>query len=223
MKADFDTPGAGLARIPLARGELWLAERWLPPAQADALLADLLARVPWEVHRIRLFGRSVDSPRLSCWIGDPGAAYRYSGVRFAPHPWPPSLAALRAALAAATGTAFDSVLANRYRDGRDAMGWHSDDEPELGPEPVIASLSLGATRRFVLKARTPRGGDAIAGPAQAGEREEERVALDLPHGSLLVMRGATQRNYRHALPRTAKPVGERVNLTFRRIVRPAGD
>jgi alkylated DNA repair dioxygenase AlkB len=214
MKADFDTPGAGLARIPLARGELWLAERWLPPAQADALLADLLARVPWEVHRIRLFGRSVDSPRLSCWIGDPGAAYRYSGVLFEPHPWPPSLAALRAPLAAATGAAFDSVLANRYRDGRDAMGWHSDDEPELGPEPVIASLSLGATRRFVLTARTPRGGAA----AHVTE-DLERVALDLPHGSLLVMRGATQRNYRHALPRTAKPVGERVNLTFRHLSR----
>jgi alkylated DNA repair dioxygenase AlkB len=208
MTADFATPGPALPRselhrIPLARGEMWFVERWLAAAEADALLADLLARVPWEVHRIRLFGRTVDSPRLSCWIGDPGAAYRYSGALFTPHPWPASLAALRAAVAQAAGAPFNSVLANRYRSGTDAMGWHSDDEPELGPQPVIASLSLGATRRFVLKAR-------------AGD---QRLVLELPHGSLLVMRGDTQRNYRHALPRTAKPVGERVNLTFRQVGR----
>jgi len=206
MSADFATPGAGLPRselhrIPLARGELWFAERWLPAAQADGLFTSLVADVPWEVHRIRLFGRMVDSPRLSCWIGDPDAAYRYSGVLFAPQPWPAALAALRAAVDAAARARFDSVLANRYRSGADAMGWHSDDEPELGPRPVIASLSLGATRRFVLKAR-------------AGD---ERLALELPHGSLLVMRGDTQRNYRHALPRTARPVGERINLTFRQV------
>jgi alkylated DNA repair dioxygenase AlkB len=211
MTADFATPGAALPRselhrIPLARGELRFAERWLAAAKADALFADLLARVPWEVHRIRLFGRMVDSPRLSCWIGDPGASYRYSGALFEPHPWPASLAALRAAVEEAAGARFDSVLANRYRSGSDAMGWHSDDEPELGPQPVIASVSLGATRRFVLKAHT---GD-------------ERLALELPHGSLLVMRGDTQRNYRHALPRTARPVGERVNLTFRQVGPGAG-
>jgi alkylated DNA repair dioxygenase AlkB len=95
------------------------------------------------------------------------------------------------------------VLANRYRDGRDAMGWHSDDEPELGPAPVIASVSLGASRRFVLKHRDD--------PAQ-------KLALELDHGSLLVMAGATQRHYKHALPRTARPVGERINLTFRHIL-----
>jgi alkylated DNA repair dioxygenase AlkB len=103
------------------------------------------------------------------------------------------------------GADFNSVLVNRYRDGRDRMGWHSDDEPELGPQPVIASISLGAARRFTLK---PRG-------------EGAPLALDLPHGSLLVMRGDTQAHYRHALPATTRPVGERVNLTFRRIL-PAG-
>ena len=103
--------------------------------------------------------------------------------------------------------AFNSVLANLYRDGRDAMGWHSDDEPELGPKPVIASLSLGATRRFVLKARQPDAEGVI-----------ERHVIELPHGSLLLMRGDCQARYRHALPRTAKPVGPRINLTFRRIL-----
>ena len=128
--------------------------------------------------------------------------YRYSGARFEPRPWPDALLLVRARLCEALQVDFNSVLANRYRDGRDAMGWHADNEPELGPQPVIASLSLGATRRFVLKHR----GDP-----------SRKLALDLPHGSLLVMSGATQRNYRHALPRTARPVGERINLTFRRI------
>jgi alkylated DNA repair dioxygenase AlkB len=97
---------------------------------------------------------------------------------------------------------FNSVLANLYRDGRDSMGWHSDDEPELGSQPAIGSLSLGATRRFVLKHRND---------------PSRKLVLELPHGSLLVMRGATQANYRHALPRTSRPVGPRINLTFRQI------
>ncbi|NUS37799.1 MAG: alpha-ketoglutarate-dependent dioxygenase AlkB [Lysobacter sp.] len=193
-----------LEPLPLADAELTFDPHWLPMPVADALYATLTTEVLWEVHRLRLFGREVDSPRLSCWIGEPDAVYTYSGTRFAPRPWPPSLQPVRAGLAGELRVGFDSVLANLYRDGRDAMGWHSDDEPELGAEPVIASISLGATRRFVLKSRR----DAAL-----------RLALDLPHGSLLVMRGETQRNYRHALPRTARPVGPRINLTFRRILR----
>ncbi|WP_295936677.1 alpha-ketoglutarate-dependent dioxygenase AlkB [uncultured Xanthomonas sp.] len=189
---ELDLPGAELR---------WYPE-WLDPAVAAALCTQLLHEVPWEVHRIRLFGKLVDSPRLSCWIGDADASYRYSGTRFAPDPWPEALLPLRARLAAETGVAFNSVLANRYRDGRDAMGWHSDDERELGPTPVIASLSLGATRRFVLRHR---------------QQPALRQALELTSGGLLLMAGDTQRLYRHALPRTAKPVGERINLTFRRI------
>jgi len=195
-----------LTRLPLTDADVVLDDAWLDPSTADALLATLRDAIAWETHRIRLFGREVDSPRLSCWIGDPGAGYVYSRTRFEPRPWPAALRGLRERLSAELGERFNSVLANRYRDGRDAMGWHSDDEPELGAQPVIASLSLGATRRFVLKRRCD---------------SEHRLALDLPHGSLLVMRGDTQARYRHALPRTAKPVGERINLTFRRIVVPA--
>ncbi|GGA67010.1 DNA methylase [Arenimonas soli] len=183
--------------------EATLFPDWLQADEADALLAALLAQVPWEVHRIRMFGRWVDSPRLSCWIGDPGTGYVYSGARFEPRPWPPALQALRARIDAAAGVAMNSVLANLYRDGRDAMGWHSDDEPELGPRPVIASLSLGGTRRFVFKHRRE--------PA----RKFERL---LEHGSLLLMTGDTQADWKHALPRTARPVPARVNLTFRRIL-----
>src|ERR1044072_7037932 len=102
---------------------------------------DALRReIPWETHRIRLFGREVDSPRLSCWIGDGGTDYTYSRMRYAPRAWPPALASLREALAARFDLHVNSVLANLYRDGRDTMGWHSDAEPELGRAPVIASL-----------------------------------------------------------------------------------
>lgn len=187
----------------LSEADVALDPAWLGSGDANRLLEALRHDVPWETHRLRLFGREVAAPRLSCWIGDPGARYRYSGTLFEPQPWPRVLSPLRTRLCEDLGVDFNSVLANRYRDGRDAMGWHRDDEPELGRQPVIASVSLGAVRRFVLKSvRTP----------------SRRLALDLPHGSLLVMRGDTQRLYRHALPRTAKPVGERINLTFRRIV-----
>lgn len=208
--------GMGWTSLELPGAEVALDPSWLPQAEADALLQALLDTVPWESHRIRLFGRKVDSPRLSCWIGDPGAAYVYSGTRFEPHPWPRALRPVRRRVAEACGTEFNSVLANLYRDGRDAMGWHRDDERELGVQPVIASLSLGATRRFVLKAgkRLP----AEPGQPSGGAGATPRAALELGHGGLLVMRGDTQRHYRHALPRTTRPVGPRVSLTFRRIL-----
>lgn len=192
-----------LAHLELPDATLHYDAHWLPPADADALLAALTRQIPWETHRIRIFGREVDSPRRSCWIGDPGASYAYSRVRFEPRPWPPALLAVRERISDAAGVAMNSVLANLYRDGRDAMGWHSDDEPELGPRPVIASLSLGGTRRFALKHRR----DASL-----------KSSLELVHGSLLLMAGDTQANWRHALPRTSRPVAPRLNLTFRRIV-----
>lgn len=187
----------------LPGAELWFAPDWLQAGQADALFAELRDSIEWETHRIRLFGREVDSPRLSSWIGDEGASYTYSGARFQPRPWPHALADIRRRLARELDYEFNSVLANRYRNGRDYMGWHSDNESALGPQPIIASLSLGATRRFILKGR---------------QEPRRRLELELPCGSMLVMRGDTQQNYRHALPRTARPVGERINLTFRRIV-----
>ncbi|QSX73624.1 alpha-ketoglutarate-dependent dioxygenase AlkB [Lysobacter arenosi] len=192
-----------LSPLPLADAEVRLDRHWLDPGQADALFAALREHVAWEVHRIRLFGREVDSPRLSCWIGDAGTGYRYSGVRFEPRPWPAALLPVRERLCKELGLDFNSVLANLYRDGHDAMGWHSDAEPELGAAPVIASVSLGAARRFALKSRA---------------QPQQRLTLELPHGSLLVMSGPTQRNYRHALPRTARPIGARINLTFRQIL-----
>lgn len=188
--------------IALDGGELVYWRGFLPRDAACGYFAAVRDEVPWERHTLRLYGRDVPMPRLSAWVGDVDAVYAYSGTIYVPQPWTPALAALRNRVAAASGAVFNSVLANRYRDGRDAMGWHADDERELGPAPLIASLSLGATRRFVLR----RKDDA-----------RRRVELALEDGSLLVMRGATQRHWQHALPRTAKPVGERINLTFRRI------
>jgi alkylated DNA repair dioxygenase AlkB len=194
--------------LPLSGAELAIIDRWLAPDEADALLDRLLDAIPWENHRIRMFGREVASPRLSCWIGDPGASYVYSRTRFEPHPWPDALRDLRERVEQACDARFNSVLANLYRDGRDAMGWHSDDEPELGTRPVIASVSLGAERRFLFRPRQP----ADRGRGGASE-------LRLMHGSLLRMAGDTQQRYQHALPRSTRVAAPRINLNFRRIVR----
>jgi alkylated DNA repair dioxygenase AlkB len=194
-----------LRTIDLPDADVALDPAWLPAAGADALFAQLQSDIAWEVHRIRLFGRMVDSPRLSCWIGEADAAYAYSGTRFDPRPWPSSLLPVRERLQRETGIAFNSALANLYRDGRDRMGWHSDNEPELGPRPVIASLSLGASRRFVFRHRS----------VASLQRE-----IILTHGSLLLMGGDTQAHYRHALPASARVHEPRINLTFRQIVAP---
>jgi alkylated DNA repair dioxygenase AlkB len=167
--------------------------------------ARLDTEIAWEQHRLRLFGRELLSPRLSCWIGDAHAVYRYSGTRFEPRPWTPATEELREYLFAHCAERYNSVLANLYRDGRDSMDWHSDDERELGPDPVIVSFSFGGVRRFRLRHRhNPR----------------LRLELELPPGSLLRMAGATQRLYRHDVPKTARAVAPRINLTYRQIIAP---
>lgn len=182
---------------------MWYLPGWLETPCADAVLEELRTTLVWQAHALRLFGRTVLAPRRCAWHGDAGARYAYSGLALEPAPWTPTLAALRDALHGTVGARFDSVLANLYRDGHDRMGWHADDEAALGPAPVIASVSLGATRRFVLRHRT--------------RRELPVSALALEHGSLLVMAGATQRCWKHALPAAARVVQSRINLTFRTV------
>lgn len=175
---------------------------WLPGAEAEGLLRTLEAQTPWRQDRITLFGRSHDVPRLTAWYGDPGCSYAYSGLRLVPLPWTEALGSMRARVARAAGVAFNSVLLNWYRDGNDSMGWHADDEPELGPDPVIASVSLGAARTFQLKHRQ--------------DKTERRIDLDLEHGSLLVMHPPTQAHWVHAVPKRRRAGrGGRINLTFR--------
>lgn len=188
-------------KLDLPDADLRIAVEFLAADEADQLFLRLRDEIAWDVHALRIYGRVVESPRRSCWIGDAGATYTYSGSRFVPRPWSSALLALKSRVEIACGSAFNSVLANWYRDGQDAMGWHADDEPELGPEPLIASVSLGAER--VMRFR--RG---CRGVSQAWR---------LPSGSLLVMAGATQANYQHAIARTTQPVGGRINLTFRQI------
>lgn len=196
-----------LQRLHLPAAELLFDADFLAEPAADVLLAELTATVPWRHEPIRLFGKEVLQPRLTAWYGDAGATYRYSGLTMQPLPWLPVLQQLRQQVESATGSPFNSVLLNLYRTGQDSMGYHADDEPELGPEPVIASLTLGATRTFRLKPRPA----AFAGAAPL----PEPLSVPLTSGSLLVMRGPTQHNWLHALPKTARPIGPRLNLTFR--------
>ncbi|MEB3187479.1 MAG: alpha-ketoglutarate-dependent dioxygenase AlkB [bacterium] len=189
-------------RLDLPDAEVWLCEGWLARDEAARLFEALVAATAWRQEPIRMFGRTVMQPRLLAWHGDPDATYTYSGVCHEPEPWTPDLSSVRERLLPVAGD-FNSVLLNLYRDGRDRMGWHADDERELGPEPVIASVSLGETRRFLLRHRT--------------RRELDTVAIALSAGDLLVMKGATQHRWKHAVPGTAMSVGSRLNLTFRRI------
>jgi len=183
-------------------GQLELLPDFIPAAAREELFERLRQAVPFEAKQIRIMGRSVDQPRLTAWIGDASAVYTYSGVRNVPAPWPEVLAELRDRVAAVTGAPFNSVLCNLYRDGRDSMGMHSDSERELGRNPVIASLSLGAARRFQLRHR---------------KRRDAGLDLELPDGSLLIMRGGLQHHYRHGVPKQPKIEGARINLTFRQV------
>ncbi len=197
--------GAGVSDVEhedLGQGARVELHRELPVAGAmDRLLAEL----PLAEESYRMGGWTVKAPRLVAFHGDPGTGYVYSGLHHEPSPWTPTLGELRERVQETTGLTFNAVLANLYRQGSDSMGWHADAEPEIGPAPAdrwVASLSLGAARRFVLKHR----------------KTGERRVYELGEGDLLVMRGTTQTHWRHALPKTKKPVGPRLNLTFRHIV-----
>jgi alkylated DNA repair dioxygenase AlkB len=198
----------GLVRIDLEAGA-WM-EYWphfVP--EHEVWLARLVAELPLGAETYRIAGRAVTAPRLVAWLGDPDSEYVYSGVRHAPAPWSPALRSMKEMIERESGLRFNSALANYYRDGNDGMGWHADAEPEVGPSPDdrwIASLSLGAPRRFVLRHR---------------RRRDDRRELALGRGALLIMRGTTQTHYRHAAPKTARDVGPRLNITFR-YIRSAG-
>ena len=172
-------------------------------AEADRTLDALIARPDWQRFRSRFFGREVELPRLTAWWGDRHATYRYSGIIHVADGWPRFVEDLRDRLHAELGLFFNGVLANRYCDGSEYMGWHSDDERDLGDEPVIASLSFGAERRFLMRHRS------------RGDLETFELALE--HGSLLLMGGETQRHWKHRLPPMARCRAERVNLTFRHV------
>lgn len=168
--------------------------------ECDRLLTELTQTVDWRHDWITIYGRSMPQPRLTAWYGDPGKSYTYSGITMQPSAWTPTLLDLKAKVDAVSGVVFNSVLLNLYRDGNDSMGWHSDDEAELGQNPVIGSLSLGGTRRFMLRHRFEKG---------------LKHQLELISGSFLLMQGTTQHYWQHHVPKTKRPVPPRINLTFR--------
>jgi alkylated DNA repair dioxygenase AlkB len=169
--------------------------------ESDLLFAQFKADLAWQEESIFIYGRWVKVPRLMCWYGDPGAWYQYSGVNHQPMPWTATLQAIREKVERQCQCTFNSVLANLYRDGKDSMGCHADDEKELGPNPVIASLSLGDERLFRLHHK----------------KTKDKLDIVLGHGDLLVMAGTLQHHWMHAVPKTKKLKTPRINLTFRKI------
>jgi alkylated DNA repair dioxygenase AlkB len=198
--SDSPLPLEDIVRLSLPDAALALWPDFLPAAESRELLRELAATAPWEQSLIRIAGRELPIPRLNVWYGDPGTNYGYSGARLESHPWTPALAALRRRVETITGREFNSALLNCYRSGLDSVDWHSDDEAVLGPEPAIATLSLGAARRFELRHRT-----------QPGLRRH----LVLENGSLLLMAGALQRHWRHRIPKQPAVADRRISITFR--------
>lgn len=175
---------------------------WLQASQAAPLMAKLGKSLQWEKGQIRMFGKWLSIPRQHAWYGDAQANYGWSGQRAEPLPWAPELEQLRQALQQDTGALFNGVLANLYRDGEDCMHWHSDDETELGRQPLVAAISIGAERRFSLRHKS---------------RAYPTHRLQLGHGSLLLMGGDCQHDWQHALPRSTRVDKPRISLTYRYI------
>jgi alkylated DNA repair dioxygenase AlkB len=201
----LDQAGPRWVRFNLPDADVRLLHGFFGPREGDALLRSLLGEIAWRQDKIKIYGKEHLLPRLQQWFGDTGLDYTWSGIHMAPEPWPEILFAIRRRVEDVAGSPFNTVLVNRYRNGQDTVSWHSDDERDLGSAPIIASVSLGAERDFTL-------------------RHNKRTALDtvtipLPHGSLLLMAGTTQSNWQHALPRRKTVTDERINLTFRNVMR----
>ncbi len=187
-------------QLAMPDAEVYLDREFFTADESDTLLADLTAHIAWEQKAIQFMGKHVMQPRLIAWYGDEGKSYRYSGLTVQPLAWTPTLLMMKARVEAVAAMTFNSVLLNLYRDGQDSVGWHSDDEPELGTNPVIASVSLGATRNFQFKHK---------------HEPDLKLSVELTHGCLLLMRGTTQHFWKHQIPKTKKVSAPRINLTFR--------
>jgi alkylated DNA repair dioxygenase AlkB len=198
-----------LRRIPMQDADVSYAESLPLSETPEELLRYLIDQIPWRSESIVLWGRKYQQPRLIAWYGDPGASYTYSGITLNPLPWNEALNRVKRSVERFTGFKFNSVLANYYRDHRDSMGFHSDNEPELGTQPVIASVSLGEERTLVMRHKI--------------RKELSPVKLPLASGSILLMKGTTQSYWVHGIPKESLACGPRINLTFRRIPEAASD
>lgn len=189
----------------LPDAELTLWPTWLTADAAAQLQQQLTTELGWRQEQIRIYGKTVNIPRLQVWMGEPHCSYQYSGVRFTPQPWHDAVRQLCREVSHATAQPLNCVLLNLYASGQDHMGWHADNEPELGAAPVIVSLSLGASRRFDLLHQT----------------QGHQLQLQLHNGSLLLMAGGCQQHWQHRLPKQSRVAAPRLNLTFRYIAPPA--
>ena len=158
--------------------------------------------INWKQDEIKMFGKTIPLPRLTSWYGDKGKGYTYSGITSQPNEWNKGLSYIREQVEKIAEEDFNSVLLNWYRDGEDYLSWHADDEPELGPSPVIASVNIGQSRDFLLRHKLDKS---------------KKIVIPLHHGSLLIMRGELQKYWEHSVPKRKSVVGSRFNLTFRRI------
>ncbi len=184
-------------------GEMYYWQNFLNVHDCANLYNELLVNVPWKNDELVMFGKLIKTSRKVAWYGDEGKVYTYSGKQKRPLSWSPELTKIKRLVEHATGFEFNSCLLNLYHNGEEGMGWHADNEPELGNQPMIASLSLGATRKFSLKHNTTG----------------EKVDIILESGSLLIMKGKLQHCWKHALPKSKKVKSPRINLTFRQIIR----
>jgi alkylated DNA repair dioxygenase AlkB len=189
-----------MMRLDLPDADVTFAPGFFPPDVSDRYLDDLLKTIGWRQEQVKLFGKRIDQPRLTAWHGDAGSSYTYSGIALAPQPWTETLLAIKAAIEPAAGTRFNSVLLNLYRNERDSVSWHSDDDGGVGKTPVIGSVSFGAPRQFQLRHKLDKS---------------LRAEVELTHGSFLLMGGTTQQFWQHQVPKCKASCGQRVNLTFR--------
>ncbi|RZS97998.1 alpha-ketoglutarate-dependent dioxygenase AlkB family protein [Cecembia calidifontis] len=184
------------------KGEAYYYQNFFSPAQSDLYLKRLIEEISWKQEPIWMFGKQVMQPRLTAFYGNPGVNYGYSGIQMKPYPWNEVLLEIKNDINKASQTQFTHVLLNYYRDGQDSMGWHRDNEPELGLNPAIGSVSFGASRIFQFRLYH--------------DKTVKREVL-LEHGSFLLMAGETQHYWEHQIPKSKKVYGPRINLTFRRI------
>ena len=204
MTNDLFGTDTNLERLDVEDADISFSRNFALPVPTGDLLQMLIKLTPWRSESVTVWGKTHLQPRLIAWYGDPDQSYSYSGIDLEPLPWTSTLLEIRGAVQDVANEQFNSVLLNYYRNHRDSMGFHSDDERELGPAPTIASLSLGATRTFALKHKT--------------RAEVKPFRIELPSGCLLIMKGKTQQFWKHGIDKQVKPCGPRVNLTFRRIL-----
>ena len=190
-------------RLPLSDSEIYYFPDFLTTEQANAHFKEFRESVPWQQDDIKVFGKVYPQPRLTALFANNNKPYAYSNIIMQPHQFTPRLLALKKRIETKTDVTFTTCLFNLYRDGKDSNGWHADNEKELGKNPVIASISLGQERYFHLKHRT---------------KKDLKHKMLLAHGSLLLMQGETQHHWLHQIAKTAKPIAERINLTFRVII-----